>query len=180
MHETECRICWEDGETDELLKPCKCNGTIAYVHASCWEKANFSCNICNYTRLTTRTNNVLFDHEALVMQFRIVSVKLKRKRWIFGLGGCDLPFIFSLCCLQNFLLFWALPVILPSCFLARRFKLLPLLTTILFSLTDIATRRILVAQTLVWFLSLRAMMCLILYNDTYLPLVANIYSELNR
>ena len=46
----QCRICLEDN--DELIKPCKCNGTIAYVHKACletWINASGSnhCEICN-------------------------------------------------------------------------------------------------------------------------------------
>jgi len=52
-----CRICFEGKEEGELFSPCKCSGTIKYVHVGCLEKwrelsANpnsvLKCPNCNY------------------------------------------------------------------------------------------------------------------------------------
>eukprot|EP00166_Cyanidium_caldarium_P002991 ctg_287.g209 len=50
--ETEkfCRIC-HDTEPNELLRPCDCTGTLAYVHRECLEKwlqqvTQYKCEIC--------------------------------------------------------------------------------------------------------------------------------------
>uniref|UniRef100_A0A1I8A8Q5 RING-CH-type domain-containing protein n=1 Tax=Steinernema glaseri TaxID=37863 RepID=A0A1I8A8Q5_9BILA len=69
-----CRICYTSGD-EKLLSPCKCQGSVKYIHQSCWEKFHKSepswytkCGICLYwmeTRKVTReepaaTWNVFF------------------------------------------------------------------------------------------------------------------------
>lgn len=49
--EPTCRICYTDGD-DKLIAPCQCNGSMKYVHQSCWENWLFTsghevCNVCN-------------------------------------------------------------------------------------------------------------------------------------
>lgn len=52
-----CRICFERGSNDrELLHPCKCSGSMKFVHQECllhWLKTSQleekSCNLCNHT-----------------------------------------------------------------------------------------------------------------------------------
>jgi len=46
-----CRICHEGRAAGKLRKPCKCSGTIAYVHKTCLEKwqnssPRIDCEIC--------------------------------------------------------------------------------------------------------------------------------------
>ena len=49
-----CRICFEEDTIDNLIYPCKCNGTTKYVHRACineWRKKNSKnthCEICKF------------------------------------------------------------------------------------------------------------------------------------
>ncbi len=53
----QCRIC-HDSTTDAsdaandhanpLIQPCKCRGTMKYVHLNCWDQMQHKCRICNY------------------------------------------------------------------------------------------------------------------------------------
>ncbi|XP_014261944.1 E3 ubiquitin-protein ligase MARCH8-like isoform X2 [Cimex lectularius] len=47
-----CRICYCGGGDEELMRPCKCSGSLAFVHPSCldsWIENSGSpkCEICN-------------------------------------------------------------------------------------------------------------------------------------
>ncbi len=58
-----CRICHCSGEEEELIQPCRCNGSVRYAHESCIRKwivgsTNFACELCNY-RFRTETKRVL-------------------------------------------------------------------------------------------------------------------------
>ncbi|MCP9262293.1 hypothetical protein DINM_005573 [Dirofilaria immitis] len=51
-----CRYCLSDNDIGEWLTPCKCIGTMKWVHLSCFEQwlsfapytMKYSCAICNY------------------------------------------------------------------------------------------------------------------------------------
>lgn len=54
-----CRICLDDKEVEDFISPCKCSGTLKYVHRRCFLRwvaersrgrrfeAQFKCEICN-------------------------------------------------------------------------------------------------------------------------------------
>ena len=47
----ECRICFEDDTNETLFSPCKCSGTMRWVHNSCLQKwihikKNSRCPVC--------------------------------------------------------------------------------------------------------------------------------------
>jgi hypothetical protein len=47
----ECRICLSSSNTDELVQPCCCCGTLSYVHSSClstWveQRGSLVCELC--------------------------------------------------------------------------------------------------------------------------------------
>ncbi len=49
-----CRVCWEGkGELGEFISPCKCKGTIKWVHKECWRDAT-SCIACGYRKKVAR------------------------------------------------------------------------------------------------------------------------------
>ncbi|OMJ65760.1 hypothetical protein SteCoe_37660 [Stentor coeruleus] len=57
LEKSFCRICYESG-TDELLNPCKCNGSLKHIHEKClkiWIEVKFEditkakCEMCNYS-----------------------------------------------------------------------------------------------------------------------------------
>ncbi|CAH0554864.1 unnamed protein product [Brassicogethes aeneus] len=55
-----CRICYDNDKEEPLIAPCKCKGTVAFVHRSCLEtwlaEANAStCELCHQPIKTERT-----------------------------------------------------------------------------------------------------------------------------
>uniref|UniRef100_A0A8C4R558 RING-type E3 ubiquitin transferase n=1 Tax=Eptatretus burgeri TaxID=7764 RepID=A0A8C4R558_EPTBU len=48
-----CRICFQGPEKEELLNPCRCNGSVRWTHQPClltWisERGSWSCELCYY------------------------------------------------------------------------------------------------------------------------------------
>lgn len=65
-----CRICLE--EDGPFLQPCKCKGTIGYIHSHCLDRMNtFNCDLCkeyfpyNFKRLLI--HRIELVHQALHM-----------------------------------------------------------------------------------------------------------------
>ncbi|XP_015114833.1 E3 ubiquitin-protein ligase MARCH2 [Diachasma alloeum] len=59
-----CRICHEDGNTEELIDPCECSGTVGLIHTSCLEKwlttsNSTQCEICKYAFPIKKKNKPL-------------------------------------------------------------------------------------------------------------------------
>ncbi|OXU20448.1 hypothetical protein TSAR_014418 [Trichomalopsis sarcophagae] len=59
-----CRICYEDGTSEELIEPCECSGTLGLIHASCLERwlstwNTDRCEICKYGFAVERRNKPL-------------------------------------------------------------------------------------------------------------------------
>ena len=55
----ECRICF-DSTSEPLIQPCKCSGTMKYVHTSCLQKwilhkKNYTCPVCKEEFTIERT-----------------------------------------------------------------------------------------------------------------------------
>lgn len=54
-----CRICFDDNKDESIITPCKCKGTVAFVHRSCLEKwlsesNTTSCELCQHVYETER------------------------------------------------------------------------------------------------------------------------------
>nr|CAI5841304.1 unnamed protein product [Callosobruchus analis] len=55
-----CRICYDGDKDEELIQPCSCKGTVAFVHKSCletWlgESNTTACELCHTAFKTERT-----------------------------------------------------------------------------------------------------------------------------
>ncbi|XP_076252903.1 E3 ubiquitin-protein ligase MARCHF3-like [Rhynchophorus ferrugineus] len=55
-----CRICYDNEKPEELIAPCHCKGTVAFVHRSCletWlgESGTTTCELCHQIFKTERT-----------------------------------------------------------------------------------------------------------------------------
>ncbi|KAJ8985299.1 hypothetical protein NQ317_007086 [Molorchus minor] len=55
-----CRICYDNEKQEELINPCHCKGTVAFVHRSCletWlgESNTTTCELCHQVFRTERT-----------------------------------------------------------------------------------------------------------------------------
>lgn len=49
IDEEQCRVCRDLSiDTISLIQPCKCRGTMKYVHLNCWNQMGHRCIICNY------------------------------------------------------------------------------------------------------------------------------------
>lgn len=59
MSTSTCRICFEDNKKIELISPCKCSGTSAWVHRECLDK--WRCH--NMNNSLTRCTECLTDFE---------------------------------------------------------------------------------------------------------------------
>ena len=75
-HENEgkiCRICLHgDNETDPLIEPCQCTGTMQFVHETCllqWLNTSYKgrCEVCFYHFKTKRDKKGLIKWRALPM-----------------------------------------------------------------------------------------------------------------
>lgn len=61
----ECRICYDNSSNEKLISPCKCTGSMKYIHKSCLDKCilyNKSnvCGICNETYQISNNKLLLF------------------------------------------------------------------------------------------------------------------------
>ena len=77
----ECRICFEEDDPSNMIYPCKCNGTIKWVHKTCLDQwvdinpsVNGKCLQCNYTYKITSTDETpiisfLYKHSAMTSLF---------------------------------------------------------------------------------------------------------------
>ncbi|KAJ8917715.1 hypothetical protein NQ315_005164 [Exocentrus adspersus] len=55
-----CRICYDNDKDEELINPCRCRGTVAFVHRTCleiWlaESNTTKCELCHQEFKTERT-----------------------------------------------------------------------------------------------------------------------------
>ena len=65
-HQIDCRICLEKDDIKNLIHPCKCRGTVKYVHEKCliqWIETTGNnlfkkkCSICNENYLIIKKEN---------------------------------------------------------------------------------------------------------------------------
>ncbi|KAK0426969.1 hypothetical protein QR680_009994 [Steinernema hermaphroditum] len=100
-----CRVCYIDGKEEPLFFPCRCSGTLKYLHQSCWNRivsynakkrilAAPKCDVCLYrikTRKVTKDNgpvtNRVYWH-AVGMYFLAYLFRL------FSLATLCVPFVF--------------------------------------------------------------------------------------
>ena len=78
-HSKECRICFSNDSLNDMISPCLCSGTIAYVHRKCLDysrlkspnsKASSFCNMCRFKYVVQIvTNN---DRKDLLIYYLLV------------------------------------------------------------------------------------------------------------
>ena len=66
-----CRICFEKDLPKKMVYPCKCRGTLKWIHKKCllnWITISkkMSCPQCNYTYKTKKINNSIFHNNNFV------------------------------------------------------------------------------------------------------------------
>lgn len=81
-----CRVCYAGSEAGRLFTPCRCTGTMRYVHVEClnsWRSASvnprsfFSCDQCGYAYRTRRTKIAqLLQDEKVVWIFSCALLAL--------------------------------------------------------------------------------------------------------
>ena len=62
-----CRICHCSSDEEELIRPCRCSGSVAHAHKSCIRKwiissTNVACELCNY-EFRTKSKRTLHIHK---------------------------------------------------------------------------------------------------------------------
>lgn len=97
----QCRICFDSDNPNELISPCLCNGSSAYVHRTClnnWRSTNTNgrtfkfCNVCQFEYvIQTVINDPKSERERLIKYhffvFRdVISIILLIQSIIIGLA----------------------------------------------------------------------------------------------
>jgi hypothetical protein len=116
----QCRICLDNDHPDELISPCLCNGSSAYVHRKClndWRSENAngkgfkSCDICQFeyvieTVVTDRKEERKRLFKYYLFVFRDIGIDLNTNtgysnrnrnsgsRWFTGIGIIVIIFAF--------------------------------------------------------------------------------------
>ena len=62
-----CRICHCSSDEEELIRPCRCSGSVGHAHRSCIRKwivssTNAACELCNY-EFRTKSKRTLHIHK---------------------------------------------------------------------------------------------------------------------
>ena len=74
-----CRICFENTDINDFISPCKCSGTLKYVHRKCFhlwtrERAlqdqQFKCEICNTLYIDCSTESGFLSYVKECLNFR--------------------------------------------------------------------------------------------------------------
>jgi len=99
----QCRFCLEDDVKDNLISPCKCNGSIKYIHREClndWIKINpemfYQCPTCKYYyyykpknyfefTLVLISKYILFHSRKFFMIFSLINQILGYNNYTFHL-----------------------------------------------------------------------------------------------
>ena len=71
--EKKCRICYEDDTSEKLIKPCKCDGSIRWVHPGCLKKwisisKKTKCPECRY--------DYKYEKKCLTPRFEFLDKKI--------------------------------------------------------------------------------------------------------
>mmetsp|Transcript_37428 Transcript_37428/g.81804 ORF Transcript_37428/g.81804 Transcript_37428/m.81804 type:complete len:575 (+) Transcript_37428:37-1761(+) len=108
--EAVCRICHEDGEGEEgpLIRPCKCSGSVQYVHRTCldmWRASGVNprsmarCEMCHYTYKLRRLDGQEVRHAEAAMlctmatQLILVVVAFAGMAWCLSYPVIDMPWV---------------------------------------------------------------------------------------
>lgn len=175
METVRCRICWEQDSPNEMLRPCKCKGSMGHVHAECWKTAHFACSLCNYTAPTLRHGSILQQTSMLVD-----LIKARRKSLLFGITSMVRDSIFLTRCVAmcHVLPLWAVALItaLHYTFTSSKPTIhrcisYGLLMTSLYFLERSHYGRVL-AQVCSLFVSMRIFLGAIYYNEKLVQLCA--------
>lgn len=82
-----CRFCHEESPKYQLIKPCKCSGSIMYIHGSClskWmDKGNPTCSICNEAYDMTQLYRRSFDMHICAMILLYIGATMMRCHMIY-------------------------------------------------------------------------------------------------
>ncbi len=114
----ECRICYEGDSEEKLIQPCKCSGTIGYIHPSCLRKTihyngSSICSICNSeyniveTNLKKRVISFLLKSElittiiSILLLFVIINISYKLGIGSYCLVSCFFAIVFGINHIQN-------------------------------------------------------------------------------
>jgi len=117
----ECRICRGGDDEGPMIQPCKCSGTLQYVHREClaqWRRtaitAHFQCPTCRY-KYNLRRPLIAALLSSMVTRIVITSIIVGTAAWAVGIQAweshtpAELPVWYDAAALsKGFLYFYAL------------------------------------------------------------------------
>ena len=92
-----CRICWETDKEENLIQPCKCKGTMKWVHEKCLQKwlevsGHQKCQECKYKYRTVKKfkynwhkyldNNYTIHAVSIITIFSVIYLFARLFRWL--------------------------------------------------------------------------------------------------
>lgn len=101
----QCRLCWEVG--NDLVTPCKCSGTVQYIHQECMKKEVDStlrseCSVCKHPYNIQIT---VFDSNGFLKEMsRILTVELLTAV-VFYLNTTNKPSLLLLSTVYSYIIF---------------------------------------------------------------------------
>jgi len=100
----QCRICFEDGDANTLVTPCRCSGSSAYIHQACLDRyiQYYPDRICRVCRDEFPVSESPVDvglcwilTVCMISALTISQVRLMVKLFLFGIGICVCAYLLS-------------------------------------------------------------------------------------
>lgn len=93
-----CRICLEESKLKDLLTPCKCKGTLKFIHKSCFihwlnKSKSLICELCH-----TRYRNLMIRSK----QPNFLDFLRKEPEWLISFMINSLPLIYDIYYIRNY------------------------------------------------------------------------------
>lgn len=101
----QCRVCWEDGIN--LVTPCKCTGTVKYIHEDCMKKEVDStlraeCSVCKHPYNIQIT---VFDHKGFLKEMSNILMIELITAVVFYINTTNSPSLLLLFTVYSYIIF---------------------------------------------------------------------------
>ena len=84
--EKRCRYCYMTTHPQSMIAPCKCTGSVKYVHIHClerWKRIKNNpkkCEICNRRYIMPRNNRFIKTYSRYLRKQRQIERRIQRRR----------------------------------------------------------------------------------------------------
>ena len=84
--EKRCRYCYMTTHPQSMIAPCKCTGSVKYVHINClerWKRIKNNpkkCEICNKRYVMPRNNRFIKTYSRYLRKQRQIERRIQRRR----------------------------------------------------------------------------------------------------